>query len=448
MVLTRENVHEIINDKKKCYNTNIDELKNNYELRESSLYNTTSSSLTWLFYRDVIIIKSKDNKIESKKCIKDYVNAIQDCNPFNTDECETFMTTFSSNSKQHESIRQWISNYIIKYSFYKPIIELALKKVVKNDEILLKVDILPEHLINSGNDAFYILLCISREIPHVIEKSVRIQLTKYLLDIEKLQKKGSKRLFNNDNDSDNDNNDNKNNNNSNNNYHDTNDVNWKGNKNDSINYNKNGTDINYENSNAVNKRIKTGLRKLLILDLNGVLIHSKKKKNRNNKFTLRPHVHSFIYAMSKRYQLAVWTSKTFERAESIVQQLFHSYDLLFTWYNDKCDRKHERNLLYMIKDLRKVWNQFDKYDKTNTILLDDSEEKCTVNNSYNCIHPRRFVKKGTDHLKKTPNENDNVLKEDDELISDGNLHNYLDKLSCFQGSVRSFVQDNKHYNDS
>ena len=395
---------------------NMEDLKNNNELKESKLYNSTLSSLTELFYRDIIIVKNIDNRIESKKRIQDFFEAINDCNPFHINECEHFMNTFSSNSKEHESIRQWITKNIDKYSFYKPIQEQQhmLKKVIKNNETIIKIDIQPEHLFTSGHDTFYILLCLSKEIPNVMTKKFRNQLTKYLRDNEKIRKKGLKRLLN-------------------------------ANEDDNANsiHDKN------ENNNEIKKRIKNisiTIKKLLIFDLNGVLIYTRKKNKKNNNFTLRPNVLEFIDAMSKRYQLAVWTSKTFERAGYIVQQLFKSYDLLFTWYNDKCDRKHGGDAIYMIKDLRKVWDQFNTYDDSNTILLDDSEEKCIVNNSYNCIHPRRFIKKGTDHIKNEVNEN-NFPQEDDELITYGNLYNYLDRLSSFQGSVSSFVDDHKHYND-
>ena len=246
-----------------------------------------------------------------------------------------------------------------------------------------------------------------------MNKKVRNQLTKQIRDNEKLKKKEFKRSLN-----------------------------------DNDNINENDNDNDNDNNYQIKKRNKNNIKKLLIFDLNGVLIYTrKKKKKKNNNFTMRPHVEKFIDAMSKKYQLAVWTSKTFERAESMVQKLFHSYDLLFTWYNDKCDKKYSDDAVYMTKDLRKVWNQFDNYDETNTILLDDSEEKCIVNNSYNCIHPRTFIKKGTDHLKNFIYDENILKEEDDELIIDGNLFNYLDALSLFDGSISSFVNENKHYNE-
>ena len=392
-------------------------LKQRIDFKDSILYyNNRNDSLTELFYRELIIEKNIITKEETKKCIKEYVKAIQACNPFTIDSYSNFIDTFTnaSNNDGHELIRKWINNYIQYFSFYRPINvdDNALSKVVSNNEVMLNIDVIPEELFLSSFDTFFILLCISKDIPGVISKKTRLALTKQLVsndDDVALKKKGIKRII-----------------------------------------------TNTNTTTTTNKKSNINKKKLLIFDLNGVLIYKKKKRSRSKTFTIRPHAKDFIEAMGERFELAVWTSRSIEKAQVIVDTLFPSNNLLFIWYNDKCDKFLENSgdgdddddddgapIIHYVKDLEKVWKEYNDYDETNTILLDDSIEKCVMNKSHNCIHPRSFIKKGYSHLKHNiPNSED-----DNELHKDNKLFIYLDELSKYNGSISSFINDNNHYNE-
>jgi hypothetical protein len=105
-------------------------------------------------------------------------------------------------------------------------------------------------------------------------------------------------------------------------------------------------------------------------------------------------------------------------------------------------------IIIYIKDLDKVYKEYHQYNDTNTILLDDSIDKCSMNKCYNCIHPQSFIIKGVSHLK---NNNNTSIKEsndnDNELHKDNKLFIYLDELSKYDGSIYTYMYNNNHYND-
>eukprot|EP01035_Chromulina_nebulosa_P017209 gene17209-22730_t len=65
------------------------------------------------------------------------------------------------------------------------------------------------------------------------------------------------------------------------------------------------------------------------------------------------------------------------------------------WTSSK-DNAYHNSLPYrdykphFIKLLEKVWNAYPEYSPNNTVMLDDSVEKCIFNNKYNNIHPKPY----------------------------------------------------------
>ena len=156
---------------------------------------------------------------------------------------------------------------------------------------------------------------------------------------------------------------------------------------------------------------------LLILDLNKVLVHRRKRRR---TFHTRPYAKEFILGMSQRFQVAVWTSCSEKNGQQIVQSLFSDIDLLFVWYCDRCVRTQvpicgnkgdtdvtarsssaatsmedqedfEEIKLTSLKPLMSVWSEFPQYSQYNTLLVDDSAEKCYENPPHNCVHPLPYV---------------------------------------------------------
>lgn len=136
-------------------------------------------------------------------------------------------------------------------------------------------------------------------------------------------------------------------------------------------------------------------KKLLIFDLNKVLIHRQKGCT---DFVPRPHVEEFLQAMSQRYVLAVWSSMKRNSAWKVLRDLFTTpkVDLLFTWFQNRCtvikhnggvsteteepqdelqtsDHPQPSNPLFdtvkptFYKKLRYVWLEYPQFNETNTV---------------------------------------------------------------------------------
>jgi hypothetical protein len=143
-------------------------------------------------------------------------------------------------------------------------------------------------------------------------------------------------------------------------------------------------------------------KKLLIFDLNKVLIHRQKGCV---DYIPRPHVQEFLQDMSERYVLAVWSSMKRNSAWKVLRDLFITpkIDLLFTWFQNRCtvikharttsteidevendaevsDQHQPTNALFdtikptFYKKLRYVWLEYPQFNETNTV----SYYSCTI----------------------------------------------------------------------
>lgn len=147
------------------------------------------------------------------------------------------------------------------------------------------------------------------------------------------------------------------------------------------------------NDSAATYGLEKPVKPLMILDLNKVLIC----RQTTTQFTVRPYAIEFITHMSSVYKLAIWTSMTSRVAKQIISELFPvaiSKNFLFRWYQSKCSSvpsaasavdKDAKPLF--LKNLYFVWEEFLLYDHTNTVLIDDSREKCALNPVYTSVHP-------------------------------------------------------------
>lgn len=123
---------------------------------------------------------------------------------------------------------------------------------------------------------------------------------------------------------------------------------------------------------------------LLILDLNGVLV------NRNKKKTVykRPYVDEFLEFALKNFVVGVWSSCMPENGHDIVDKTFGKSQkkLHFQMYRDQCTpNPTPENKYGTRKDLIHVWAQYPKsFNEENTIIIDDSPEKCSHPNNAFC----------------------------------------------------------------
>jgi len=150
---------------------------------------------------------------------------------------------------------------------------------------------------------------------------------------------------------------------------------------------------------------------LIIFDLNGVLCHRIRKhrepegaepdsyrpalEKRIVKTVVipRPNLHTFLRWADQNFCVAVWTSAKLKTARQLVEHLFPEdvrNRLLFLWGQDRCQQADipstESCVPLFYKDLKRVWEEFPLWSSHNTIIVDDSPEKCQrwIGNA---IHP-------------------------------------------------------------
>jgi hypothetical protein len=147
---------------------------------------------------------------------------------------------------------------------------------------------------------------------------------------------------------------------------------------------------------------------LLVLDLNGILCHRIRshKEPPQGAVSYRPATHhvagtpviprpflaEFLTFLDQNFCLAVWTSAKPKTAKSLVTALFPQHvaqNLLFLWGQNRCNTMQGQGAdgeVVFQKDLRKVWQEFPLWDQFNTLLLDDTPDKCS-SFQLNGLHP-------------------------------------------------------------
>jgi len=253
-------------------------------------------------------------------------------------------------------------------------------------------------------------------------------------------------------------------------------------------------------------------KKLLILDINNVLV--SRSKFGCSSFNIRPHCKEFLLSMNDRFSLALWTSMKKKTAKLFINILLGELPtiaLKFIWYQPKCiivknkaDHRITRGPLdwndanittnsvgidekpVFLKDLSIVWKEYTYYNDSNTIIVDDSVEKCLNNYSYNCIHPKPFIAlrekvqmnytsnqvyassscvrdddaRNHTHYHGDDNEidideadasstnkiiDDMLVDDDNELQLHGPLYSYLDSISQYRDCLKDYHEQHGSY---
>ena len=134
------------------------------------------------------------------------------------------------------------------------------------------------------------------------------------------------------------------------------------------------------------------MTKLLIFDLNGVLIN---KKGKNIKKLDNADI-MIDYAFNN-YNVGIWSSARKDTVNNILNEIFRKEqinNLLFIWSQEDCvPIKNTKNNYYPLftKPLNKVWNKYIDYNESNTIIIDDTVEKLK-NYENNHLTPNIFLK--------------------------------------------------------
>ncbi|XXG55538.1 hypothetical protein AAC387_Pa03g3188 [Persea americana] len=155
-------------------------------------------------------------------------------------------------------------------------------------------------------------------------------------------------------------------------------------------------------------------RKLLILDLNGLLVDMINfQSNWRRPDTIiggrlvykRPFCDGFLKFCFERFNVGIWSSRTRRNMEAVVDFLMRDdkHKILFFWDQSQCTETgfstvENSSKPLFLKELKKIWDKevptlpWEKGDYTpsNTLLLDDSPYKALRNPPYTAIFPRPF----------------------------------------------------------
>jgi len=136
---------------------------------------------------------------------------------------------------------------------------------------------------------------------------------------------------------------------------------------------------------------------LVILDMNGVLVHRSKGNPQAGES--RPHLESFLYALFEELRgeviVGVWSSMMEHNLWPLVQQAFGHYTrrLCFVYDQSWCTQRRVPGMHKPLlrKDL--WWLQQTAYHRHvpyRVLLIDDDPIKCTENEPGSAVHPCSF----------------------------------------------------------
>ncbi|KAF2772261.1 HAD-like protein [Teratosphaeria nubilosa] len=135
---------------------------------------------------------------------------------------------------------------------------------------------------------------------------------------------------------------------------------------------------------------------LVILDLNGTLLH---RKSKGSTFTARPHVNEFLHYLLTNHAVMVWSSASPENVKAMCGKLFtkpQMQQLIAVWARDKLrlEQKYYNQKVQVYKQLSWVWEELaasgkEAWDQSNTVLIDDSLEKA-ASEPHNLVQIEEF----------------------------------------------------------
>ncbi|XVF49941.1 hypothetical protein PTKIN_Ptkin04bG0056700 [Pterospermum kingtungense] len=190
-------------------------------------------------------------------------------------------------------------------------------------------------------------------------------------------------------------------------------------------------------------------KKLLVLDLNGILVDVVQKPDglrpnfRVSKKAVfkRPFCGDFLNFCFSTFNVAIWSSRTYKNVKKLVHRLMpkRKCNLLFCWHRRQCTVTRfktieDKKKPIVLKELRKVWEKHEgnltwgkgEYDESNTLLLDDSPYKALRNPVNTAVFPYPFQYKDAG---------------DSSLGPDGDIRKYLEGLAAAE-NVQKYVEQN------
>lgn len=176
---------------------------------------------------------------------------------------------------------------------------------------------------------------------------------------------------------------------------------------------------------------------LVIIDLNGTLIHRPSRRSNPTNFHPRPHTSPFLHYVITTFTTMIWSSAKPENVRSVTNRLLTPSDragLLALWGREAFGftEKDYNGRTQCYKRLERAWGDpavrdshpmGGTWDQTNTVLIDDSAEKAR-SEPHNLVEIPEFC--GGDE------EAADILPQ---------VHTYLNTLSM-QGDVSRYIREN------
>lgn len=226
------------------------------------------------------------------------------------------------------------------------------------------------------------------------------------------------------------------------------------------------------------------IKPLIILDLNGLLIHrvhkslyikckglfdeqyslgnlSRPEKKGNFAVWFRPNVKEFLAWLMDRFHVAIWSSVLQHNIAPIVETLLPNERersrLLFWWNQEHCHSEEDpnatdpKNTKVFFKRLSSVWddveinerwlvNQPSDIDlRDYTLLIDDNKAKVRDNPIDTSIHPRAWKL-----FELNGDNTDLKIYKDNVLESGGSLMKWLEGLLKWNGTVMEYVKEHPY----
>ncbi|GAB5032248.1 haloacid dehalogenase-like hydrolase superfamily isoform 1 [Nannochloropsis oceanica] len=197
--------------------------------------------------------------------------------------------------------------------------------------------------------------------------------------------------------------------------------------------------------------------KLLVLDLNGLLVHrvftgegpradaegplptvTTTWRLRNFWVYKRPYVEDFLRFCLDNFFVGVWTTASAANATSLLEGLLSPENidkLVFLWDGKKCSYNGEMDPIksgkpMAFKELRRLWESREVaglFGPNNTLLIDDSHYKASLNPPHTAIHPAAW-------------DDPDAHADDDALGPNGSIRAYLEALTLAEGPIPEFVR--------
>ena len=111
--------------------------------------------------------------------------------------------------------------------------------------------------------------------------------------------------------------------------------------------------------------------KLIIFDINGVL----GKKTLNN-WVIFPNI-ELLFNIPKNIKVVIWSSCMMKNIKKfMIESKLKNID---TYCRKLCTSDPDGRSFDTLKPLERIWNIYPKYNKTNTVIFDDSVSKIRFN---------------------------------------------------------------------